>query len=65
MLFNDKLPSFLLSSLKMDISGDASVGKEFHISHGKFEMKDGAIPLANKMMTNVMASGEIFNDKTT
>lgn len=65
VLFNDKLPSFLLSSLKMDISGDASTGKDFHISHGKFEMKDGAIPLANKMMTNVMASGEILHGKTT
>lgn len=67
-LFKHNIPDFKLASLKMDVKGSVSYsGKnpdmKFDISHGKFEMRDGAIQLANKIIENASASGEIIGDK--
>lgn len=66
-LFKHNIPEFKLSSLKIDLKGSVTYsGKvpdmKFAISHGKFEMRDGSIQLANKIIENASASGEIVGD---
>lgn len=63
-LFNNSLPNFQLSSLKMDVSAyqEHDGNLKYNVSHGMFEVKGAEFPLADKIIRNVHASGEIFND---
>lgn len=64
-LFKNNLSNFTLPTLKMDIrttNKNHSSSPDYIIAHGKFEMRDGMLPLADKIIKNVYASGEIIND---
>jgi hypothetical protein len=61
------LPTFRMELFKVDVKGSVAFGNRpagdtLKIGHGIFKIKDAKIPLGNRIVTNVDASGTISED---